>query len=69
MEFKLMPCPFCGGIATIETENIQDANVYHTSVFIKCIDCKTRTKGSSNYGIYDKKDLAGEIDIWNRRTK
>lgn len=55
-EEELLPCPFCGGDAEIES-----IPSFRNSHFVRCKICLSSVRG------YDTKDKA--IAAWNRRAK
>lgn len=55
-EEELLPCPFCGGDAEIES-----IPSFRNSNFVRCKICLSSIRG------YDTKDKA--VAAWNRRAK
>lgn len=67
MTYKLKPCPFCGGNASIHSTPITQGYEY----YVCCDDCKARI-GTSTASGYDfvSIDTAKTVVslIWNHRT-
>lgn len=53
---KLLPCPMCGCVATLETTNVCDRDMY----YIRCSGCDLATDDYNNTNL--------TIDYWNRRV-
>lgn len=68
---NLKPCPFCGGYAQLEIEDVVGYNGWH-SYEVSCMDCRTRRAKSKFYdnGTEEMRYIAKvkAIDAWNRRT-
>ena len=68
-EYKLKPCPFCGGEAKIghstETTGITYPVTYDYS-YVECIECGSKTHKVIVSAEHCSNDLA--VEAWNRRT-
>ena len=60
MKEKLKPCPFCGGKAILNAENITAAPVPTTYYRVFCAECPC------TMGVFMYADEA--IEAWNRRA-
>lgn len=63
-DYKLKPCPFCGGEAYIK---IKSFDVFIHGAVVECSKCKARTKLVEPSMDYTAKDKAAEL--WNRRVE
>ena len=69
---KLMPCPFCGGEATV----IHQSSKYGGFYFAQCIFCKAETKGvndrGTDFGVpneFNTPEAHEAEKRWNMRTR
>lgn len=66
---KLLPCPFCGGIAKLETSiRLFDSQIFNTT-HIECQVCHAQSKHVWNTHYDDKPNEREKevIDKWNTR--
>ena len=67
---KLMPCPFCGGEATIYHSDSKYGDFY----YVQCIFCKAQSKGVSGHGAefgseneFNTPEAHDAENRWNKR--
>jgi Lar family restriction alleviation protein len=61
MNSELLPCPFCGGKAILQSEEPTWLHYYHRYNYVKCEVCMARSKKC------DTEEQA--VNAWNYRTK
>lgn len=59
---ELLPCPFCGGKASIGMQTVSSDGTDETTYFANCMRCPAKTKGWEGSA-----DEITAIEIWNRR--
>lgn len=62
-KIKLLPCPFCGGKASLLWDQIGG----RSASYIVCVECDARTKKVIISTEYSSDEKAAEL--WNRRVK
>ena len=70
MDNTLKPCPFCGGYAQLEIEDVEGYPGWH-SYMVSCMDCRTHRAGGKFYDNGEEKYYVlakmKAIGAWNRR--
>ena len=68
-ETELKPCPFCGGIAQIESRLREWDRMLYFSTYVQCVVCHAQSKEVWDIKEKDRSKRTVEvIEAWNRRA-
>lgn len=64
---ELKPCPFCGGQAKKNSNNVNGGyGCNYTEFYVSCTSCRARGPSLNDY--YGQKDFSMVEDLWNNRV-
>lgn len=66
---KLLPCPFCGGEATLKTTRKSDGQISYDSSYVLCLDCRSTGLSFTKYYDVSQHPEQEAIAAWNRRAQ
>lgn len=70
---ELLPCPFCGGKATLDCVGETDLSYHVSRAYVECFDCEAISEIAETTNDFTKegseKCMQKAIDNWNRRIK
>ena len=69
MASKLLPCPFCGGEASMESGRYQLDDVMYSFAHVECLSCGACGSGFTEEEKPVKSLEALAADAWNRRAE
>jgi hypothetical protein len=71
MKYKLLPCPFCGGVPRKTTKSLDERFGYADEVTIRCGSCscaKSAVGDTSKSGYADNSTVEKRaVEAWNTR--
>lgn len=69
-EYKLKPCPFCGGEAVLKESRQPDGNCSYKCAIIKCQSCGCNTGYYTIDGYYGATTtIQDTVNAWNKRDE